>query len=312
MLNRAKLYPARPKVGARPMCVAAILLCGVMFVLSCGGREPSGDQHAGESPSEGIGGPRNAELASGNQHAGEPFSEGIARPQNAEPAPGNRHASEASSEGIASLLNAERAPGRAPPPDAADARRGIIKIGRAMHAYHGSHGHFPPAVLYGPDGKTPCSWRVALLPFLGERELYEQYRLDEPWDSPHNLKVLEKMPTVYRHPKDPAESTNSPYYVLVGPGSIFEGKEGTPMKEIKDGMSQTLLVVEARRETPWTKPEDIHYDSEKPLPQLGGYSEEGFLTAWADGSMRFVSKSIDDETLRAAVQKSDGKAFDLP
>src|SRR5262249_51180323 len=73
-------------------------------------------------------------------------------------------------------------------------------IAVAMHAYHDEHGYFPPAASYGKDGKPLLSWRVSLLPDLNEGDLYKQFHLAEPWDSPHNKTLLAKMPKVYRIP----------------------------------------------------------------------------------------------------------------
>ena len=150
------------------------------------------------------------------------------------------------------------------------------------------------------------------LPYLAEAPLYEQYRFDEPWDSPANLEVLKKMPAAYRNPKDPADSTNTSYFALVGPGTVFSGKGGrppiggTPFAKIRDGAANTLLIVEAKRSVPWTKPEDIPYDPEKPIPKLGGCFEGGFHAGLCDGSVRFISESIDEKVLRAMINTSDG------
>ena len=185
-------------------------------------------------------------------------------------------------------------------------------IGLAMHSYHDAYGHFPPAILYGPDGKTPYSWRVALLPFLDQEDLYKQYHQDEPWDSPSNRKVLEKMPEVYRMPSEPADSTRSCFFVLTGPETIFDGGKGTRLQEICDGTSATILTVEAKRDIPWTKPEDIPYDAAQPLPELGGYRENGFLVVLADGRVRLLPRSTPEATLRALITKAGGEQVETP
>ena len=159
----------------------------------------------------------------------------------------------------------------------------LKQLALAMHNYHDVNKHFPPAVLIGPDGKTPHSWRVELLPFLDANDLYKQYRMDEPWDSENNKQVLEQIPACLRNPYDDPKSTNSGYYVLVGPGTIFEGKDGIKIQDITDGTSNTLMVVEAKRNIPWTKPDDISFNPEKPLPELGGFEKGHFATALADG-----------------------------
>jgi hypothetical protein len=37
------------------------------------------------------------------------------------------------------------------------------------------------------------SWRVKLLPYLEQDHLYRQFKLNEPWDSPHNQALLKEM-----------------------------------------------------------------------------------------------------------------------
>ena len=189
----------------------------------------------------------------------------------------------------------------------------LKRIALAMHNFHDAYKHFPAAA--GRTSKTrrptednpPHSWRVAILPFVEQQKLYEQYRFDEPWDSPENLKVLEKMPAFYRHPTAPPETTDTCYFALVGPETVFSGEEGTPIREIRDGMSNTLMIVEAKRAVPWTKPEDIPYNPEKPIPELGGYFEGGFNAAYCDGSVRFMADSIDEKPLRGLISKSGGE-----
>lgn len=195
------------------------------------------------------------------------------------------------------------------------ARRSMSKghlkqIALALHNYHDAQGRFPPPVAIGPDGKTPHSWRVELLPYLDQKALYDQYRINEPWDSPHNKKVLAKMPGVFRHPSEPPDSTASGYYVLTGAGTVFsgaEGEEGASIRDITDGTSNTIAVVENKRGVPWTKPEDVPYDVDEQVPKLGGFHSGGFHAALCDGSVRFISESIDKEILRALITRSGGE-----
>jgi hypothetical protein len=167
--------------------------------------------------------------------------------------------------------------------------------------------------MLGPDGKTPHSWRVALLPFLEHDALYREYHFAEPWDSEHNKRLLEKMPAVYGAVGADG-STNAAVFVLTGPDAVFfaePAKEGTKIVALRDGTSNTLLLVEAKRDIPWTKPEDIPYASAHPLPQLGGSREGGFISALADGSVHFFehAKTPEDERqIRALITPSGGEA----
>lgn len=183
------------------------------------------------------------------------------------------------------------------------------QLALAMHNYADQNGAFPPAVLYGPDGKTPYSWRVALLPYIEQEALYKQYRRDEPWDSAANLKVLEQMPDTYRVTGVSRADKDADYFVFTGPETLFNGKQGRRLGEVTDGLSNTLLLVEARRDIPWTKPEDLPYASDQPLPALGGLVPRGFNLALADGSVRFFSQEFDEKTLRALITARGDEHF---
>jgi len=185
----------------------------------------------------------------------------------------------------------------------------IRKIALAMLNYESAHGHFPPAVLYDKKTGTPYSWRVAILPYLEQNEVYKLYRFDEPWDSENNKKVLEYRPMQLLSPTDPS-STNTAYLLLTGPETVFTGKKGTKFVQIRDGSANTLLLVEAKRDIPWTKPEDIPYAPEKPLPKLGGFFKSGFHVAFCDGSVHFMAEDVDQKTLRHLIEKADGNVVD--
>ncbi len=192
----------------------------------------------------------------------------------------------------------------------AQSMNNLKQLAIAMHNYADSYKHFPPAVLYGPDGKTPYSWRVALLPYLERKDLYDQYRFDEPWDGPNNGKLLDKIPAMFRSPTEPANSTSAAYFALVGPRSVFGSKEGTSFSEIIDGTSNTIMLVEAKRDIPWTKPEDIPFDPDKPVPQLGGFSTGTFLAALCDASVRSFRSDMPQDILRLLIMKDDNQPTD--
>jgi hypothetical protein len=170
----------------------------------------------------------------------------------------------------------------------------------------------PPAVVYDPYGKPLYSWRVLILPYLEQDELYQQFHLDEPWDSPHNLTLLPKMPGVYAAPGSKAEKIPPDHticHVFVGKGAAFEGPEGLRYpKDFPDGVSNTILVIEAGEPVPWTKPDDLVYDPDGPLPDLRSVFKDGFRVALGDGSTRWIrTKEISDATLRAAITRNGGE-----
>jgi|SRR6185437_10035694 len=182
-----------------------------------------------------------------------------------------------------------------------------------MQIYQDSHGRLPPAVVYGKDGQPLYSWRVLMLPFIEQPELYKQFHLDEPWDSPHNVELLARMPQTYAPP--PNKKSRLPAYhtvchVFVGKGTAFEGKEGLRLPaDFPDGTSNTILLVEAGPPVPWTKPEDIIYDPDSPLHPLDCLFHDGFRLAVADGSVRFIRQDIDAASLRAAVTRNGNETM---
>jgi hypothetical protein len=189
----------------------------------------------------------------------------------------------------------------------------LMLMGLAMRNFAlANQGRFP-ATAIRKDGKPLLSWRVALLPFLDVYRgawLYQRFRLDEPWDSPHNASLLKEMPAVFAPVVPTDTAPYSTYYqVFVGPGALFDEEEGTRTAEVTDGVAWTLMVVEAAEPVPWTKPEVLPYDKGEPLPKLGGQFEDGFYVAFADGSARFLSRKITRETLRALIMRGDGEVI---
>jgi prepilin-type processing-associated H-X9-DG protein len=148
---------------------------------------------------------------------------------------------------------------------------------------------------------------VMILPYIEQNELYQAYRFDEPWDGPNNSKLLAKMPRIYRHPDVAADSTESNYAILVGDETIFPPTKAPKIAEVTDGTSNTIMVVESKKSIPWTKPEDIEYAKDKPIPSMGGFSESGFNAAFADGSVRFLIKTFPETLLRAMVTARAGE-----
>lgn len=185
------------------------------------------------------------------------------------------------------------------------------QLGLAMHNYHATHKEFPAAALSSNAGKTTYSWRVALLPFLGEKELYDAYRQDQPWDSEENLKVLKQMPNVYRHPNEDVGATTSSYFALAGKNTgLGNGEEAIMIRDMVDGTSNTVMLIGAKRVIPWTKPEDIKYSPDEDVPALGGYEPGGFLALLGDGSVRFIVQSIDEKVLRAMITRNGNEIID--
>ncbi len=193
----------------------------------------------------------------------------------------------------------------------AEANRNLRMIALAMHTYHSTNDHFPPAATHSADGKPLLSWRVAILPYIAEQELYDQFRQDEPWDSPHNKALLAKMPPVFAQRGKPKDATSTIYQAITGAGTMFDGPDGTAIEKITDGTTNTIMVVQGGTPVPWTKPEDIEYLPGKPLPKIAGPLPGGFLAVMGSGQVQFVSKKAKEALIRAAFTRNGGEFLDI-
>ncbi|MCX7423695.1 MAG: DUF1559 domain-containing protein [Planctomycetia bacterium] len=189
----------------------------------------------------------------------------------------------------------------------------LKQIGLAMHNYEGAYTVFPPAANLDKKGKQLLSWRVHILPYVDQAALYQQFHLDEPWDSEHNKELVQKIPPVYISPShaDLAKDGKTAYLVPTGKSTAFDGKEGLAIRDFTDGLSNTILAVEAHRDSAviWTKPDDLAVDFKNPLKGLKGAHTGGFFAALCDGSVRFISDNIDLATLKALFTRNGGEAL---
>jgi hypothetical protein len=190
----------------------------------------------------------------------------------------------------------------------------VKRIVLAMHAYHDTLGTFPPAIVVDKAGRPLHSWRVLLLPFLGERSLYEKYRFDEPWDGPHNRELASQMPAVFRCPADRGDATRTSYLVVTGEGTVFPGARCRRISDVLDGPRNTILFVEASDSgIGWMEPRDLAYDQAlrgiNPQEGTGISSRHGRLAIVAnvDGSIWTLPESLSRDTLRKLLLCNDGE-----
>lgn len=184
----------------------------------------------------------------------------------------------------------------------------LKQMALAMHNYASAYRGFPAAAICDPNGKPLLSWRVAILPYIEQDNLYKQFKLDEPWDSEHNKKLIPMMPQIYAIPGAPGKPGETHYRVFVGGGALFDLDKKVTFAQIADGTSNTLMIVEAAGSVTWTKPEELTYDAKKPLPKFyAGHSGGGFQAALADGSVRTISPNVMEATLRAAITRAGGE-----
>jgi len=190
------------------------------------------------------------------------------------------------------------------------------KIFVGMHKYHDAIRRFP-AAFTAKDGQPLLSWRVAILRYLDDpqaAELYKQFHLDEPWDSPHNKPLLEKMPAVFRSPASALADGRTVYLTPRADFTVFPGEQQVPLRAIIDGASKTIALVEVDDEhaVPWTKPHDWKVGPDKPKATFTGQYDQGANTAFVDGSVHFISYQVDDGLLKALLTMAGREPIQLP
>src|SRR5262249_30928214 len=179
----------------------------------------------------------------------------------------------------------------------------------AMHNNQATVGNLPAAYSVDKDGKPLLSWRVHILPFIEQDNLYKQFHLDEPWDSPHNKKLIEQMPKTYRSPASHAAPGRTNYLAVRGKDMAFPGDKGLKIPaDFPDGLSNTIFIVEAsdKKAVIWTKPDDYEVNEKNPLDGLVGLWPGGFQVGLGDGSVRMISRSVDPKQLMNAFIRNDG------
>lgn len=199
----------------------------------------------------------------------------------------------------------------------------IYMLGQALQNLSFTHG---PEQQFDKDlvdekGNPLLSWRVRILPYLGQKgqEIYKEFNLREPWDSPHNKLLLNQMPKEFRNPDSSAPPNTTTYLMPTGPQCITSGKNKIRLKEIGDALKDTVILVEVNDAlaVPWTKPGDWDYDKQEPLAGLGSAHpeesifEKEFVTLSANFLPKFISANISENDWNAALTIAGNESHQL-
>ena len=196
------------------------------------------------------------------------------------------------------------------------------QLALAFLNYESAHRVFVGQANYDQAGQPLLSWRVHLLPYLDQQALYAEFRLDEPWDSPHNRQLIARMPEVFADPnaavRHAVGAGRTTFVAPVAAETLLPPREALPagepltIRDVKDGVSKTILFVEVipARAVVWTKPEDWNVNLDNPLQGVKRMDRSGFVTTFADGHVVYISNDIDAQILRAMLTRAGGEPVD--
>ena len=198
----------------------------------------------------------------------------------------------------------------------ASASNGMKQLLLGLLVHEQAQRSFPAHASYSDDGQPLLSWRVHILPYLAEQSLYDQFRLDEPWDSEHNKALIPKMPAILLDPSSgltPAEGRTH-FLGVQGEGMLFDGSAaGRKIRDIRDGTAKTLALVQVNDERAaiWTQPDDWQLDAGDRIEDLGGLHPGIFLVGFCDGRVEVMSSQIDPTMLQALLTIAGGEVANL-
>lgn len=180
----------------------------------------------------------------------------------------------------------------------------LRKISQALENFREKNGAYPPTSMVSSN----LSWRVRLLPLLGYLDLYRQFQLNEPWDSPRNRPLLEQIPDEYRSPE--RNDTSTCYQLVTGPGTAFADPDGLNPEQCSDGIDHTILLVEVHPDLarPWTAAEDYEWQPETIQHDWFGQRQDCcFVALGGVSGVRRLAADIPDAQLRGLVTSQGGE-----
>jgi Protein of unknown function (DUF1559) len=175
----------------------------------------------------------------------------------------------------------------------------------AFHHFYSQFDHLPSSANRHTKSQPPHSWRVAILPLIGYGSLYREYKFEQAWDSPDNLRVASKMPELYRSANSKSKDSTL-FQMLVGGGAFDSSNSPPDFARITDGTSNTIALIESDKEVVWTKPEDVEYSSGGLIPL-----SVSRLAGFADGQVRRLPKNLTPTQLHALITRAGGEVVEL-
>ena len=219
------------------------------------------------------------------------------------------------------LLPAIQRPSFSWAPPRTHCKNNLKQIGLALYNYYDDYGSFPPAFAADANGRPMHSWRVLILPYIEQRDLYTRYDIREPWNGPNNIKLQDEMPNAYRcvsflndvqkgTPEYQRLSRLSNYAAITGFDCTFDGSAVSTRDDFPDHEEKTLAVVEVRQHAVhWMSPVDVSpiewlTDLRRSATEANANHHECVNALFADGSVKLVPHDLDEKTVAALATRS--------
>ena len=190
----------------------------------------------------------------------------------------------------------------------------LKQIGLAMHNYHDQHKSFPPAYTVDKAGKPLLSWRVLILPYLEQNALYKEFHLDEPWDSPHNRTLIDRMPPTYRCPSEQLETRGRGQDDLPDPARQVDDLPGPGGYQDPEGHRRDIEhnLCRGRQQRPRRDLDQTRRLGRRSQARSEGHLRSPFRRRQLlvrRGSVRFIKDSVAAEVLEKLLTRDGGEVI---
>ena len=153
-----------------------------------------------------------------------------------------------------------------------------------------NNGKYPPPYTKSAQGAPLLSWRVLILPYIEQQNLFNKFNQNEPWDGPTNKPLLSYMPKMYLSSGNSEVNSEfkTTFLAPVAKETVFSPAGGVTKNAISDGLSNTILVADVDDDfaTEWTRPVDLNVNSQNPALGLINSNPAGFMALFCDGSVK--------------------------
>ena len=187
----------------------------------------------------------------------------------------------------------------------------LKQIVLALYNYESEYKRFPPAFTTDENGRPLHSWRTLILPYIEQNQVYQSIDLSKPWDDPINQAAAQTIIPTYCCPSSGERSVETVYQVIVDPASPFPGATPLRLGDVTDGTSNTVAIVEttSAESVPWMSPADTSLTAF--MAASKGHHSGGCNCAFCDGSVKFLSNSMDPTVRQAVATRAGGEIVSM-